>query len=377
MSASINNFIYNNGNAKGFADDFRLNNMIQPDLSRGYSEDSGKVERPEKLLEQTLAKRIDGFVPVNEAKNELIDNNFSPEAVAGRILDFVESSIEQRAGSAIEAQSLLQQAREGIAQGFAEARDILNALSKNSEEIDTRVDNTENLIFQGLDRLNDLYSDVPQTSNGQLISETGSFSSQFKQSNDASLEIVTRDGDRVAVSYSAFIQTTTNQLYELDQKSAFSKSEFSAQSTTTFQFKLQGNIDEGEKEAINNLLKDVGELAKQFFQGDVQAAFNAAQDLGFDSKELKSFALDFKQSTQIQVAQTYQQTESFSPSNIKQQSRAGPASAVAALSQLDDLIALAEANLNISEPEKTVKSLLINIMDLLGNGFEMPLKKYI
>lgn len=374
MSVNLNDFI--NSNSFG---GFNLNNLIQPDLLKGYSNgsgDTGVVEHPEKLLEQTLTNRVAGFVPANEVENKS-NNNFSPEAVAGRILDFVESSIKLRAGSDIEAQSLLQQAREGITQGFAEARDILSAIPNISEDVNSRVDDTENLIFEGLDRLDNLYSGASQPSKLQLISESASYSSQFKQTNEASLEIVTQDGDKVEISYSAFIQATTDQRYALDQKSASASYEYSAESSIAFQFSVQGDIDDGEKKAINNLLNDVGKLAEQFFQGDVQAAFKAAQELGFDSKELKSFALDFQQSTQIQVAQTYQRTESINQPITALPTQVNPGSAISLLAQLEDLITLTEENVLIENPEKTLKSLLNNMMSLLSKDFDMPDKKYI
>jgi len=374
MSVNLNDFI--NSNSFG---GFNLNNLIQPDLLKGYSNGSGDtavVEYPEKLLEQTLTNRVAGFVPANEVENKS-NNNFSPEAVAGRILDFVESSIKLRAGSDIEAQSLLQQAREGITQGFAEARDILSAIPNISEDVNSRVDDTENLIFEGLDRLDNLYSGASQPSKPQLISESASYSSQFKQTNEASLEIVTQDGDKVEISYSAFIQASNDQRYALDQKSASVSYEYSTESSIAFQFSVQGDIDDGEKKAINSLLNDVGKLAEQFFQGDVQAAFKAAQELGFDSKELKSFALDFQQSTQIQVAQTYQRTESINQPITALPTQVNPGSAISLLAQLEDLITLTEENVLIENPEKTLKSLLNNMMSLLSKDFDMPDKKYI
>jgi len=77
MSVNLNDFI--NSNSFG---GFNLNNLIQPDLLKGYSNGSGDtavVEYPEKLLEQTLTNRVAGFVPANEVENKS-NNNFSPEA---------------------------------------------------------------------------------------------------------------------------------------------------------------------------------------------------------------------------------------------------------------------------------------------------------
>jgi Domain of unknown function (DUF5610) len=361
-----------------------LSGLNQSNSFSGQNSTNGSIQKTIELLENELAKGLPGFTPLAQ----LNAADFSSQAVADHILGFVELSINQRAGSELEAQSMLQQAREGIAQGFAEAREILSALPQMTDEINMQINETEDLIFKGLDNLYSAPIDMQkQHKPGQLMSESASLSSQFKQSNQATIEIVTRDGDQVEVSYSAFMQAASNQSYSQNQQGFSASSEFSSASSVSFEFSVQGEIDADEQQAINELLNEVGDLAQQFFNGDVQAAFNAAMELGFDSRELKSFALDFRQSSSMEVVQTYQRTEQINqgvvPQDMKPEhlAKSGPGPAVSVLAQLENLLEQAKANANanalLAQPEQTIKSVLMDMMSLLGQDMELPVNQYI
>ena len=339
---------------------------------------SSPAQTTSELLENELATSLPGFKPLAQASAA----DFSPPAIADRILGFVETSIQQRAGSELEAQSMLQKAREGIAQGFAEAREILGAMSQMTDKIQTQVDETEKLIFKGLDNFQTAPINTPrQQQMGQLISESASFSSQFKQSSQASIEIVTQEGDKVEVSYTAFIQAASSKSYAQNQQGFSASSEFSSESEVAFQFNVQGDLDADEHKAINELLNEVGDLAGQFFNGDVQAAFNASMELGFDSDELKSFALDFQQSSYVEVVQTYQRTEQINnpvaslvdPKPVSY----GPGPAISVLAQLEQLMEQAKENTLIEQPENTIKAVLTDMIALLNEGSDLPGKRYI
>ncbi len=353
------------------------NNEYLPGTNAGLND----VKKTVELLENQLGKNLPGFTPINE----LNAADFTPAAVADRILGFVETAIAQRAGSEVEAQSMLQQAREGIAQGFAEAREILSKLPAMNEKIAEQVDATESLIFKGLDELqNSLASSsgasVSSLPAAQVISESGSLSSQFKQSSQASIQIVTQDGDKVNVNYSALLAFSESQSYSIGEQGTSASFSSSSFSSASFQFSVQGNLDKGEQEAINALLDDVGDLANKFFSGDVQAAFNSALELGFDSTELKGFALDFQQTTYVEVVQTYQRTEQISQpvvSQLPESSAASPSPAIDVLSQLQQLVEQTQQAAKIESPEDTIKSLLSGMLDLINEGVKSPLQDYI
>lgn len=357
------------------------NEYIPATNSAGINGGLNDVKKSVELLENQLSKSLPGFAPISE----LNAADFTPTAVADRILGFVETAIAQRADSEVEAQSMLQQAREGIAQGFSEAREILSNIPAMTNEIAEQIDVTESLIFKGLDDLQNSLSGSAVNSVGgrspsQLISENASFSSQFKQSSQASIQIVTRDGDRVDVNYSALLEFSEAQSFSVNQQGTSASFESSSFFGASFQFSVQGNLDAGEQKAINELLNDVGELANEFFNGDVQAAFNSALELGFDSTELNSFALDFQQSTYVEVVQTYQRTEQISQpiaSGLSENSTSNPSLAIDVLSQLEQLIEQTKDSAKIESPQDTIKFLLAGMLDLINEGVKSPLQTYI
>ncbi|VAW61918.1 hypothetical protein MNBD_GAMMA08-2271 [hydrothermal vent metagenome] len=356
-----------NGLISGFNSSvFKAENKSVSQLS-----DDSSSENSIAFLENELGKNLPGFTPIEKLNTA----DFTPAAVADRVLNFIESTINSRAGSELEAQSLLQEAREGVAQGFSEARDILNSIAEVTGEIDNQINETENLIFSGLDNLaTSLITPSQQNNTRSLISESASLSTAFEQSREASIEIVTQDGDKVEVSYSAFVQASSNQNYARNQQGEFSSSEFLNASSIEFQFSVQGDLDEGEQQAISELLTEVGSLADTFFSGDVQAAFNSALNLGFDSSELKSFALDFQQSTYVEVVQTYQRTEKI---NQPVESAQSPLAAIDVLSQLEALLEKSKQQGIIEAPENTVKSLLVDMLNVLNKDSDSLLTNYI
>lgn len=366
----------------------------EPFMQAPVSEKQGAAVSLDKVLDSVLGKISAGSVPAKQSG--VADSGlsfFSPQAVADRITGFVGDSIQRRAGSEIEKQSMLAQAKEGIEQGIGEARDILESLGQLSGEVEQQVDETESLIFQGLQALEQTLfqsQSQPQFRAGVVpgaaskgVSESGLLSSQFRQTSEAAIEIVTRDGDRVAVSYSAFIQSASSQQFSSSttgDASAFSFSSRQQTSTSVaFQFSVAGDLDEEELDSINDLLKNMGDIAGQFFQGDVQAAFNSALELGFDSEQLKSFSLDFQQSTRVQVAQAYQRTEQFSnpPASVQLPASVNPRPAVDVLSQLENLIAQIKEDNIIEEPQNTLKSLLADMLDLLNEEIDSPVQSII
>lgn len=331
------------------------------------------VQNPTAIVERELAKTLTDFTPVAEPDAA----DFTPQAVADRITGFIENAILQRAGSDIEAQSMLQQAKQGVTKGLAEARDILSSMAQLTDEVSGNIDATEALIFEGLEQLKNS-ADVTDR-NQQMISESAASSSLFRQTSEASITIMTQEGDLVEVSYSAFMQESSTQNYTADQQGSAYSYDYSRQNSAIFQFSVQGDLDAEEQQAINDFLNNTADIASQFFKGDVQSAFNAAMELGFDSEEIKSFSLDFQQSSYAEVVETYQRTEQMiNPlASLADSGPVDPGPAINVISQMQQLIEQTKENALIEQPETTIKSLLANMLDNLNQEIESPLHDYI
>ena len=92
---------------------------------------------------------------------------------------------------------------------------------------------------------------------------------------------------------SASVQLTEQQNYQYYESSALS-------------FSVRGELDEDELKAIGDLVADASDLADEFFNGDIETAFNQALEIGFDEKELTGFALNLTRQEKVEVVQAYE-----------------------------------------------------------------------
>ena len=75
--------------------------------------------------------------------------------------------------------------------------------------------------------------------------------------------------------------------------------------SSSFSFQVEGSLDQEELEAIGSLLEDVDALATEFFDGDVQVAFQKASQLGYDDSEIAGYAFNMVEQETSIVAERY------------------------------------------------------------------------
>lgn len=256
-------------------------------------------------LNETLSKQ-------GAALPQTLDpNDFTPEAVSDRILGFIRGAL---AGAEDDGQrsELLEQARAGVEQGLAEARDILDGLGVLSGQIAADVDRTETLIFEGLDALAapaEAAAPAPAGNEG-FVTRSGLESAAVQASQSSAVEIRTRDGDVVSIEFNrSFSASQSAAFTEGPDGSAFSV-EATASRSAAFSFSVQGELDGDEQEAIADLLKDIDKVSERFFEGDVQGAFQKAAQLELDDDELAAFSVDLNASVSRQAVSAYEVTAS-------------------------------------------------------------------
>ncbi len=231
----------------------------------------------------------------------------SPEVTATNILRHVYQSVEGlRAEGASEERiaERLEAAREGIAKGYGEARAILEDLGRLDESLAADIDKGEALIAEGLKQIEagekpDLLTPkVPERDDApQSAAPTGFTLAGTRPSQSLSLEVVTRDGDKVTVNFrqkEGGISLTTPGM-------SLTASAFSSR----FDMQIDGNLDEGELNALQTLFEDVGKLSETFYGGDLGAALEEAMQLGFDGNELASMSLELRQRSFSSVSRAY------------------------------------------------------------------------
>ena len=138
LSKSLNGFAPNNSQKN---QDSR-GSALMSGSSAQKSQFTPSLNEATKLSLSAFDSKRAGFLTESELVNSLKtslnstgiqapntnSNDFSPKAVADRILQQVSTIIEQFAGSPEEAKEMLEQARNGIAKGIDQASDTLKAL---------------------------------------------------------------------------------------------------------------------------------------------------------------------------------------------------------------------------------------------------------
>lgn len=289
---------------------------------------------------------------------------------AATILRFIEQRIaSEKAEGADEAElaALWEQGLKGFVQGFNEAIDILEDLGQLSAEVQDSVQTLSKQVYAGFDAIYAQYisddkpaasaadnaegvaaSDVTAASaqqinpnnpgNGlrQSLSSNGrafegGFAEQFKSisSSDSAIsklvdslgnvdanveygrkdrfqfELTTLDGDTISIEASSTHVFYGEYDANGDKETAFIEG---MKDKNAFAINIEGDLDEAEKGAITDLLQQIMSLADEFYNGDVEKAYEAAMELGYDQNEIASYSLKLRQVEQYSVAAAYQTT---------------------------------------------------------------------
>lgn len=267
-------------------------------------------------LQEKALNAIAREIPGMDAKGlkQLDPAEYTPEKVAGRITDFVAMGLENaraRGKSEEEIEALYESAVKGAEQGFKEAKDILSNLKVLDGNVAEQVEATEKLTFEGLAKLSPTQAKTeteatraPSTTSGVAVAE------RYQQAEDFSLRLKTRDGDEVEISFSRNFEAQGRFAVSQDgEGNSAAVMDVSQSENTGYLFSVKGDLSEDELKAIQTLVQDVGTLAKDFFGGDVQKAFEQAPDVRFDSTQLASMNLTMSRSESYSAARVYEGTQ--------------------------------------------------------------------
>ncbi len=282
--------------------------------------------------------------------------DFAPEKVAERILGFIQGALAGLPET--QRDEVLQQARAGVEQGFAEARGILDELGVLGGEIAANVDRTYGLIQAGLERLA-APSDPPPAVQSAAVASLQSLS--YETSQTTRIQIETRDGDRVTIDVSRLAGVSRSSIAlegaSLSETGAQSLSlratQESRYTSASLAYSVQGELDADEEKAIGQLIKRIDHLSDRFYAGNVQAAFKQAVNLNYDRDELAGFSLSLEQTVSRQAVSAY--------AEVAGQSAVSPATELAGyLGEMRSLFEQPAAS-RLAEPEKGIGDLLEGI----------------
>ncbi|MDC8832332.1 DUF5610 domain-containing protein [Alteromonas gilva] len=257
---------------------------------------------------------------------------FDFEKVASNVLKFVGGVVRGAAKSGADEATLtdlLGQARSGVAKGIAMAEKDLAGFM--NPEISDGIRNSREAIGTGINKLEDeVLSPFRDTAiNGATLSGA------LGESQQAGLRIRTKDGDEVEINFGQSRQLR----YSVSQQNTYyansegnndgNNSAPVAQTQTSasmeyfeyrgLSFSVKGELDKQELTAISDLLKQITDVSKSFFDGDLDKALDKALDLGFDENELEGFALKLNQQQIVsEKISAYQEVGQSDASELKQ-----------------------------------------------------------
>ena len=299
------------------------------------------------MFNKTVQKRVGEAVPNNfneletqELERLLAERDERAELAAGNILTFVERQLRadvQDGATQEQLESRLNAALEGFEKGFGEANDILGNNGLLSDSLSEEIGLTRDKVLAGLNELKKSYIDDAETAVAEpeetakaveaaidtdnikrgLGSQLANFSAaQVGEARDFSFQLTTQDGDVVTINASALYAAQYEQASGTRGGANVSTLSFESYEESQFSLFIEGELDEDELAAINDLLSNVNDLADEFYNGDMSVAFEKAMSLGFDSEEISGFALSLTQVKSVRAIQAYQPEQEILKPNV-------------------------------------------------------------
>ena len=387
------------------------NNSASQKLDQFSSSTSLGVRIYSNALNNTL--QVDNQKPDLPASDPVDPDTslFDFEKVAKNVLNFIAGAIknaQNRGANNEELSTLFDQASSGVLRGIKLAEKDLAGFM--NEEIANGISQSKNTVDGGIANLkrNIFNPEIAEPKQSSQSTVNSIYASSLKQEH-AELKIRTRDGDTVNIIFEDFKHAESNQLQvqslsqpinlgnvstksiapvsvpvneALAKPNVNPEHEQAKQSDTqiteqnvvfyqesSFSFSVKGELDLDELKAIGQLVSDANTLAEEFFNGDIETAFNQALELGFDEQELSSFALQLTKVENTQVIKAYETVSRFDQDSVD----SDPAKAVKPITDyLDKLLTVLEGSKLQLEDNKFYENVINELINRLGQDVATP-----
>ncbi len=166
---------------------------------------------------------------------------------------------------------------------------------------------SENAQKTETDRLTDLSAQLAEESafkpGGQL--NAISHAERFSSAQAFSMEIMTRDGDRITIDFSH--QQSQTQILEAVSSNGYQIEAAGIEITagSQFSYSVTGNLSVKERQAIQALVNEIGLIADDFFNGNIQNALQQAAEIDMDKSQLMDLNVNMRQSLTYAVSTAY------------------------------------------------------------------------
>lgn len=277
-----------------------------------------------KLVTRTLSQAYEKIAG-KDAVSTTAYNDQEPmtaNRAVSTILGFIERRLKMDAAEGAtqeQLQSRLEAGLEGFKKGFAEAEEKLRALSMFYPEVEADLSDTYKQVIAGIDALREkIVAGVAPSSSGQQVTESAIAAPssinialqqglyEYAEARDFKFELLTKEGDKVSIRASSSLGVSATAAQDKNGVSVNG----SKSSANSFELTIDGDLNESELNAINELLGRVDKLAGQFYAGNLDDIFDKAMTLGYDDQQIAGYSLNLSQVQIQQVAESY---GAFSP----------------------------------------------------------------
>lgn len=299
---------------------------------------------------------------------------------ASTILGFIERRLKMdvaEGASQEQLQSRLEAGLAGFKKGFADAEEQLKALSQFSPEVAADVADTYKQVLDGVDALREKFitsATTPVTTTtvdkpaiatpaavNNIAIQQGLY--EYAEARDFQFQLTTKEGDKVSIRASSSIGVSA--AIGLDNNGVSVSG--SKSSANNFELSIEGNLNESELSAINDLLGRVDKLAGQFYAGNLDAVFDKAVSLGYDDQQIASYALNL---SQVQIQQITESYSTFAPDGEQAPSLANQMAPVGDF--IKDVLSTLNVADNFIDPHQLLLDLTWKMADQTDSKNEEP-----
>ncbi len=253
-----------------------------------------------KVLGDKMAEQLG--LPIAEKKAD--KPLFDVDEIVKNVLDFVTSAVNKAKANGADDEKLkgmLGDARKGVQIGIDDAVNELKDSGVFNDEMADGIKKSQQGIFNGLDKFEQaLFNPQP----GSVMISQAQYAAMR---SNAQYNFTTAEGDEVSISFAdaVEVQSATGYQQSGDSKSFAMTTAQSRQ--VSFSMSVNGELNQHEQDAINAMMEDLQNVSSTFFAGDLDKAFEHAQELNLASEQLVAFSMDLRQTKTVATVKSYQE----------------------------------------------------------------------
>ena len=280
-------------------------------LSNGDVKLNSGMQNDKAITRQNTATNVVNsklYEALGGADNNTSDDIFDFEKVGKNILGFVKDAIlsaKNEGASQDKLDSMLSDAQTGIKDGLANASKTLKEMGLLTDDIKQGINQTQDFLNNGIKAFS---SDISDNNNDIYTpSSTYREASHYNLTKDASFSFTTKEGDKVNITFNSnYLQQNVSVMHQSEQNSSSINSQ-KTEFQSAFSFEVNGDLNEQEQKAINELMGNLQNVSDLFFEGSLDDAFEVAKSISMDPTHLAAFSMDLQRTETVVSIKEYQQ----------------------------------------------------------------------